>query len=351
MSGRVLLYGATGYSGRLLAERMAAAELDLVLAGRDAAKLEPLAARLRLPWRAVPLGDAAGLDGALADVAVVLHAAGPFLHTAAPMMDACLRTGTHYLDLAGEWPVFVEAMALSATAQAAGVTMMPGVGLTIAATDCLMAMAVARNPDTVKLRLGISWPQVISRGTIESASRLMGPDALIRRAGALTPVPGGRMAHDFDFGEGLATGTVFSWADVVTGEFSTGVRDIEVYSEIRWPQRLSYQTSSAAMAWMGAAPLRALVQASAAAWPAAPSAEARGRAGFVMVAECLDAWRRPRSLRMRTLDGYTLSAITGEAAVRRVLGGAGRPGFQTPSRAFGADFILGLGCAALDPTD
>jgi len=332
MSGRVLLYGATGYSGRLLAERMAAAGVDLVLAGRDPAKLEPLAARLALPWRAVALTD------------------GPFLQTATPMIAACLRTRTHYLDLAGEWPVFVEAMDLSETAAAAGVMLMPGVGLTIAATDCLMALAVARAPETVKLRLGISWPQVISRGTIESACALMGPDALVRRAGALTPVPGGRMVQAFDFGEGLASATVFSWADVVTGEFTTGVGDIEVYSEIDWPQRLSYQTSSAAMAWTGAAPWRAMVQASAGAWPRRPSAAARGRAGFVMVAEALDAWRRPTRLRMRTIDGYTLSAMTGEAAVRRVLGGDWRPGFQTPGRMFGGEFILGLGCAALDPT-
>jgi saccharopine dehydrogenase (NAD+, L-lysine-forming) len=350
VSGRVVLYGATGYSGRLLAERLAAADVDLVLAGRDPAKLAPLAAGLQRPCAAVALGDPAGLDGVLADAAVVLHAAGPFMDTAEPMIAACLRTGTHYLDLAGEWPVFVHAMELSDAAAAAGVMVMPGVGLTIAATDCLMALATERAPGTVKLRVGISWPQVISRGTIESASRLMGPDTLIRRDGRLTPVPGGRLAQPFDFGEGLSPATAFSWADVVTGEFTTGVKDIEIYSEIDWPQRLSYQASSAAMAWTGAAPWRRMVQLSANAWPRSPSAEARRRAGFVMVAEALDSWRRVTRLRMRTIDGYTLSAVTGQAAVQRVLAGEWRPGFQTPAAMFGGDFILGLGCAALDPT-
>jgi short subunit dehydrogenase-like uncharacterized protein len=350
MSGRILLYGATGYTGRLTAERMAAAGLDVVLAGRDPDKLEPLAARLGLPWRAAALGDPQGLDEALRDVGVALHAAGPFLETGAPMMAACLRTGTHYLDLAGEWPVFAEAMALSADAASAGVMLMPGVGLTIAATDCLMALAVARAPGTVKLRVGVSTPQVISRGTVESACALLDPDVLVRRGGRLTPVPAGRLAQAFDFGEGLASATAFSWADIVTGEFTTGVADIEMFSQIDWPQRVSYLTAGAAMAWTGAAPWRTTMRAAAALWPGSPSARARQRAGFVMVCEALDPWRRPTRLRLRTIDGYTLSAITGQAAVERVIAGAWRPGFETPGRMFGGDFILGLGCAALDPT-
>ena len=349
MTGPILLYGATGYTGRLLATRMSAAGHDLILAGRDAAKLQPLAERLKLPFRAFPLDDPGALDAGLDRVGVVLHAAGPFLDTGAPMMAACLRSGVHYLDLAGEWPVFSAAMELDAAARSAGIMMMPGVGLTIVATDCLMAMAVRAAPGTVKLKLGISSPQVISRGTVETSARLIGVDTLIRRQGRLAAAPAGQLCHAFDFGAGLREATVFSWADVVTGEFTTGVADIEVYSEAAWPERLSYRNSALAMRWTGTAPWRAMMEAGARLWPSAPSAEARARAGFVMVAEATDAWRRQTRVRMRTIDGYTFSAITAHAIAEHVIAGDWQPGFQTPARVYGADFVLGLGCASLDP--
>ena len=349
MTGVILLYGATGYTGRMLASRMQAAGIDVVLAGRDVTKLEPLASRLGLPFRAFGLETPAAIDAALHDIDVVLHAAGPFLDTGAPMMAACLRRGAHYLDLAGEWPVFADAMALNDAAVSAGVMIMPGVGLTIVATDCLMAMVARAAPDAVKIRVGVSSPQVISRGTIETAARLMGPKAMIRRQGRLEAVPAGRQNHAFDFGAGLKEATVFSWPEVVTGEFTTGVPDIEIYTETDWPERLSYRNSALAMRWTGIEPWRALMEGAAALWPEGPTAAAKARAGFIMVAEATDAWRRPTRLRLRTLDGYTFSAITAQAIAQQVDSGVWAPGFQTPARVYGPDFVLGLGCASLDP--
>jgi hypothetical protein len=67
-----------------------------------------------------------------------------------------------------------------------------------------------------------------------------------------------------------------------------------------------------------------------------------------MVAEAVDPWRRTRRVRMRTRDGYTTSVASACEAVRRVLSGAVRPGFETPARVFGARFILETGCAVLE---
>ena len=348
MTGRALLYGATGYTGREVARRLAEAGTDLVLAGRDPEGVRLVAEPLGLAWTAFDLASSNRVEGALADIDVVLHAAGPFEQTAAPMLAACLRTGTHYLDLSGEWPSFVDAMDSDAAARAAQVMVMPGVGLTIVATDCLLALAMRRQPDAVRLRLGVSKPQVITRGTVVSAAKLLSPQVVVRRKGQLVTVSGGSLTRAFDFGDGLRESTAMSWADVVTGEFTTGVGDIEVYSELDWPGRVSYRASSLAMAATGARAWRSIGGALAAAWPEGPSADMRRRAGFVMVVEAEDPWRRVSRLRMRTLDGYTVSVLTAASAVQRVLAGDGSPGFQTPARAFGVDFILELGCAALD---
>jgi short subunit dehydrogenase-like uncharacterized protein len=348
MSGRALLYGATGYTGRLVARRLAEAGVDVVLAGRDAEGVRRVAEPLGRAWISFDLRSPEAIEQALAGVDVVLHAAGPYEKTAAPMIGACLRTGTHYLDLSGEWPCFVDAMALDAQAREAGVMIMPGVGLTIVATDCLLALAMQARPDAMKLRIGISKAQVVTRGSVVTATTLLSPDVVIRRNGALATVPAGSLVHAFDFGEGLSEAVAMSWADVVTGGFTTGVGEIEVYSEMDWSQRASYRASGMAMAITGSRPWRALGGALAAAWPEAPREERRQRAGFVMVAEAVDPWRRVTRLRMQTRDGYTVSELTAAAAVSRVLAADAEPGFQTPSRVFGPDFILGLECAWLD---
>ena len=81
----ILIYGATGYTGTLLAEHACALGLRPILAGRDPEKLRALASRLGLDWRAVPLDAPGRLRAALAGTAAVIHAAGPFSRTALPM--------------------------------------------------------------------------------------------------------------------------------------------------------------------------------------------------------------------------------------------------------------------------
>lgn len=346
MTGAVLLYGATGRAGRLLARRLRDDGHAVVLGGRDARKLGALAGELDVPFRAFGLGPDAPIDDALADVDVVLHAAGPFVNTASPMMSACIRSGVHYLDLTGEWPVFVEAMDRSSAAAEAGVMLMPGVGFTLVASDCLLALAVTRVPNTVKLRLAISRPEAISRGSIRSLAPLIGPEILVRRAGQLRGVPAGRLTHDVDFGRGRTETTAVCWPDVVTGEFTTGVADIETYAESHWAARLTHRLSAATTAWTGVRTRQAMSDAVSLAWP--ETLPARVGAGFVLVAEAVDRWRRSTPIRMRTQDGYDVSVITACEIVRRLLNDEWESGFRTPGSLYGGDFILGLGCAELD---
>lgn len=348
MSGRVLLYGATGFTGAEIA-RMLAGTVDLVIAGRNAAKVEGLARKIDTPWRAFALNDERAIDAALADIDLVLHAAGPFGSTALPMMEACLRSGVDYMDLGGEWPVFVDAMRLHAAACDAGIMILPGIGLTVAASDCLMATAMQRWPETTRLCLGISRAQIISRGSVESAAAVLSPQVIIRQNGAITTVPAGSLVRAFDFGEGLRETVAMSWADVVTAGVSTGVDAVEVYSEMRWPERASYRLSAITMDVVGAQAAQVIGKALSRVWPEGPDMAARGEASFVMVVHAIDPWRRERRLAMRTRDGYSFSVLTAVDAVRRVLAGEGDAGFQTPANAFGADFIFRADAARLLP--
>ena len=107
MGGAALLvYGANGYTGELIARQAVARGLRPILAGRTRASLERLATDLALPHRVFALEDPAAVDAGLEGVAAVLHAAGPFSRTSRPMADGCLRRGVHYLDVTGEGAVF-----------------------------------------------------------------------------------------------------------------------------------------------------------------------------------------------------------------------------------------------------
>ena len=108
--GKILIYGATGYTGKLTARTAKTQGLSPILAGRSEEKIREIATELGLEWRAFSLSDTAKLESALSEVAVVLHIAGPFSSTSRLMADACLRTNTHYLDITGEIDVF-EALA------------------------------------------------------------------------------------------------------------------------------------------------------------------------------------------------------------------------------------------------
>src|SRR5580700_12009687 len=132
-----MLYGAAGHTGALIAQHAHERGHRPLLAGRSAPAITALAEPLDLPHRVLALDDPAALHAALADVDLVLNAAGPFLHTAAPLAEACLRAGAHYLDIGNELQVFRALYGLDERARQAGVTIMPGAGFGVIATNCL----------------------------------------------------------------------------------------------------------------------------------------------------------------------------------------------------------------------
>jgi len=128
MSSGFLLYGSTGFTGDLIAREAIQRGLRPVLAGRNPAKVEAQARELGLDCRVLNLNDTAALGRAVGEVGAVLNCAGPFIHTCKSMLEACLKEGTHYLDITGEIPVFEMLAACDAEARTRGVTLLPGAG-------------------------------------------------------------------------------------------------------------------------------------------------------------------------------------------------------------------------------
>ena len=137
MNGRIMIYGATGYTGKLMANSAKKLGLNPLLAGRNGAKLKAVADPLGFEYRTFSLDNAAALDAGLSEVQAVLHIAGPFSQTSRPMLDACLRTKRHYLDITGEIDVLEACAARDAEAKAAGIVVLPGVGFDVVPSGIL----------------------------------------------------------------------------------------------------------------------------------------------------------------------------------------------------------------------
>src|SRR5688500_5225787 len=101
-SNSFLLYGANGYTGGLIAKYSTQYGLNPILAGRREDAIKPLADQLKLSYKIFDITNTMQLMAALQEVKVVVHAAGPFANTVRQMIDACLQTGTHYLDINGD---------------------------------------------------------------------------------------------------------------------------------------------------------------------------------------------------------------------------------------------------------
>lgn len=340
MAEDILIYGSYGYTGELIMELAVKEGAKPVLAGRTKDKLEPQAALHDLPHRVFGLDDPKAVDDALQEVSVVLHCAGPFSHTANPMADGCLRTGTHYLDITGEIEVFEAMAARDAKAKEAGVMLMPGTGFDVVPSDCLAAHLKRRLPEAAELTLAIAAIGKPSRGTATTMIENIHRGGMVRRGGKLTRVPSAWKTEQIDFGEGPVSTMTIPWGDVSTAYHSTGIPDIQVFMAAPPDLQRMAKLSRYAGWLMGTGPVQALLKRQIQAGPPGPSDAERAAGKSLLWGEAKTADGKAVHTRMKTPEGYSLTAMTAWEIAKRAASGGGQAGFRTPSMVFGPDFIL-----------
>lgn len=342
MSDALLVYGASGYTGKLVTSEACALGLRPRLGGRNIDKVRAAAAQFGLESRAATLEDPAQLARALEGIRVVLNTAGPFSATAHALVDACLRANVHYLDVTGEAAV-IEALARNdAVARRQGVMIMPAVGFDVVPSDCLALHVARRIGRPRRLFIGIAMPPIMSRGSIRTIIEQIDRPALVRRSGAMEHVPSASIERSFDYGRGPSPSLVVTWGDVISAYFSTGVRDISVYFEATAAVR-THVTLTRLFGWAAPfTPWQASLQMAADWLPEGPTEPERARHRAVIVAEVEGEGQEVRRSRLQTPDSYSFTGVTAAAIARRVLEGDFEPGFQTPARVYGPDFVLAL---------
>lgn len=338
MSDPLLLYGATGYTGRIIAHRLVQNGVRPILAGRNLEKLAALSESLGLPHRVARLDDANQLDRALRDVTVVLHAAGPFSQTAEPMFAACLRARAHYLDVSAEVHVIEGLAQRHAEARAERIMAMPAVGFDVVPSDCLVAHVARRLPNAERLTVALTGLGLMTRASLKTLIEAWG-GGVVRRDGKLTAIPLGSLERTFDYGSGLQPSLSVNWGDLATAYYTTGIPDIETYCSSN-PLLQSVVTASRYFGWaLGLSPWQLWLKMAADMIPEGPTEQQRAAVRMSIVAEAERGAHRVVA-RLHTPEAYTFTGSTAAAIARRVLRGDLEIGFQTPARVYGPDFVL-----------
>jgi short subunit dehydrogenase-like uncharacterized protein len=344
---KVLLYGANGYTGRLIAESWPEAAHTLILGGRSARSVGELASRLGKEDRIFDLEDRIGTAEALQDIDLVLNAAGPFFQTAQPLVEACLSTKAHYVDITGEIEVFETIQSYHNEAQAQGIVLLPGAGFDVVPTDVLAAKLAEKQAEAQSLTLAIaSFGTTISHGTLSTAVSQLGKRGSVRKDHKLVPEVVGKEGRYFEFGDKKRFAMSIPWGDISTAYWSTGIPNIRVfmatppstYRKMKWQWLFN---PILRWSWVKKRIQRYVDQ------NVSGPTEKQRQEGFARVyGEVTDAAGHRLSLQLESPEPYAFTARSAIWFANHILDHPGRTGYFTPSTWADSDEVLG----ALDMT-
>lgn len=347
-----MIYGATGFTGKLTAEEAVKRGHSPILGGRSEAKLRPLADQLNLEYRAFSLDSVDSVSSALksAEVELVLHIAGPFIHTSDVMIQACLAVGAHYLDITGEIEVFQNAYSYHQQALDKQIVIMPGVGFDVVPSDCLLKYIADQVQDVTHLQLAIS----VKGGTFSRGSLKTGIEQgaslgnVVRRDGELVKVPFASETQTLRFMSGEARVVQNVWGDVETAYRTTGVPNITTYFCYAQADERQLRFMNMIAPLLKINFIRQWFLRQIDKYPAGPSRELQETGRINLYAKAYNTKGDSAEAWLETCEGYRFTALAGMQSVERVLDG-NYLGAMTPAGAFGVDFVLDIdGTTRLD---
>lgn len=341
---RWMIYGAYGYTGTLITEEAVRRGHRPVVAGRTIDRLIPLAKRCGLDPVVLDLTDETTLAKTVAEFSLVLHAAGPFSETSAPMVAACLSAGSHYVDIAGEIDVFEKIFARDLEAKRRGVTLLPGAGFDVVPGDCLARYVADRVPGATRLDLAVSAMARFSPGTAKTMLRQLPRGMTVRREGRPVHVPTGARARRIRFPGGTRWAVPAGLGDLAAAYWGTAIPNITTYLALPAPM-------IGLMRWGGpllerlfaSEPLRRRAERIAQAVIKGPGAAARRKGRSFLWARASDDAGNAAEAWLATPEAYDFTAMSAVRCVERLLEkppSAACRGACTPAGAFGADFVL-----------
>jgi saccharopine dehydrogenase-like NADP-dependent oxidoreductase len=327
----VVVYGATGHTGRFIVAELRRRGFATVISGRDAAQLEVLAAEwAEAVVRPATVDDASSLDRALAGAGAVVNCAGPFAVTGGPVVEAALRAGIPYVDVAAE--IEANAAMFADYAEAArktGTPVVPAMAFYGGLGDLLVTAAMGEwtAADVAHVAYGLSsWHPTAGTRAAGQVSHQRRAGRRVRFAdGALQYHDGKASEQDWLFPEPLGRRAViaeFTMTDVVTVPSHLAVPEVRTYMTVEAARDLAKEDT-----------------------PAPEPVDALGRSNQIFVVDVLvRAGGVERRATARGQDIYAVTAPLVVEAVQRILAGHTRTtGVASAGAMFdAADFLRAL---------
>lgn len=339
-SPSVLIYGANGYSAKLIIEELISRGIKPILSGRNESALKELSYKYDCEYRAVDLNDSNKLDTVLTGIHTVLNCAGPFKYTAKELMEACLRCKCNYLDITGEIPSMYLAFYLNQKTKETGVVFLPSAGFDIIPTDCLAKRLSEQMPDATHLKLGFSNKGgEISRGTWLTTLEFLGGTGRISRDGKLIESNIGEFTIDVKIKDFSFCGISIPWGDVYSSYISTKIPNAEVYIAL---PRLLVKSKSLLLFFLKILKVHLIKNIVAIFMKktlTGPSKSKRDSTKTYVWGRVENSNGKMIEEVYQFMEGYNLTAKGAAECVERVLKNTLKPGTYTPSLAFGSEFM------------
>lgn len=318
--GKLLIYGATGYTGTMICQEAARRGISFEIAGRSEDKLAALSAQLNVPYHVFQVNDRSGWEIALKGKTALLNIAGPFSETAELAMEACIFFKVHYFDITAEVDIYRLAESKDEEAKAAGIMLLSGAGL-FASYDPLVLHTVKRVKNPVALRAAFKYSGGFTPGSIASSANIVNAGILVRKGGEIkkltTSVPAA-----FDFGNGLEECFPTPLGGVVLSYKSTGIPDIEEYFQMALPAASGETATVGIDNNIG-------------------TGAAKEESSKIVVEVTAEDGEILRSM-IEMPAGYMPTVTSSMEIVSRALSGQYKIGFQSPASAYGEELLSAL---------
>ncbi len=336
---KFLLYGANGYTGKIILAYAEQYGLTPVIAGRSVDKLKPLAEQFKVDYVAFDLSNHQNIVQQLNGFTLVLNCAGPFSQTAKPLVKACLEAGVHYLDITGEIAVFEWIKSQHPQAVQSNICLVPGVGFDVVPTDCVAGFLHQKMPDATHLTLALCpVGGGFSHGTASTMVENLGSDGAVRADGKIKAVPTGHKGQAFTFGDLTTFTMTIPWGDISTAYTTTGIPNIEVFARV--PKSSFYvMKCQFAFNWLlRQSFVKKMLQNQLDKKVTGPDTDARANGQ----SRVLGIVRNKKGEELNALlvgpEGYDFTAHAALLAVKRMENSNFNGGYYTPALLFGVEF-------------
>lgn len=326
MNRKILIYGAGGYMGRLFTQYANQEKFSIVLGSRDS-----IATNEEL--RVFSLEDTSVIKQHLKDIKLVVNLAGPFALTQQPLIEACLQTGSHYIDISGEVPEFESAFRFDEQAKQAHIMLMPGAGFGVVPSDIAAKLAYQKLPDAQRLILAYLTVGGASRGTLKTVLKDIHKQGIeIVHGKVIKAMPA---KSDFNFeADGRNHRVVYNpWrGDLFTARHSTNIPNIQTYSNFPgFVERMM----KGKLLWLRDFILKRLINI----LPVGPSEKDLQKGKTIIYAEVKNAKNETATVRIKGPEAYVFTAQTLTNISLKIMNGNISSGFQTPA-IYGSEIIL-----------